>query len=339
MVLFLIAACGSPAAPADDTSPADTDLEAADTDVADTDTGVDGGDSADTAGDDPSPYVLDDSGAVEQAMFDAGEVALGITAAFEATFALDPILLADAHDTIWAQRDEGCPAYDADYLLAYSRYSWNDDCVSESGAHFDGRAYFRGETATVYASYVYDRYLYLNTSSMLMTRADGQSLSAAGYAYYYDIDRSASGYVQSYLRLYGAFQWEGADYASAWFGSPPQMDLSISTTQYTAGSTYTSLDGSLSAISADITAVNFSSIWYENSTSNACAVEPGGTVRLRDSEGRWYEVTFDGPVRNGASSFPAWCDGCGAVWWRGEYLGEACPDFTRLLDWERRPWN
>jgi hypothetical protein len=26
------------------------------------------------------------------------------------------------------------------------------------------------------------------------------------------------------------------------------------------------------------------------------------------------------------------------VWWRGEVIGEACPDTSGLVSWETRPW-
>jgi hypothetical protein len=31
------------------------------------------------------------------------------------------------------------------------------------------------------------------------------------------------------------------------------------------------------------------------------------------------------------------CDGCGAIWFRGEVIGEACVDATRWLD-QVRSW-
>ena len=59
---------------------------------------------------------------------------------------------------------------------------------------------------------------------------------------------------------------------------------------------------------------------------------------MRDSEGEWYDVNFQGPPYQGARVLPNDCDGCGQVYYRGELLGEVCPDFSILTDWEDRPW-
>ena len=63
-----------------------------------------------------------------------------------------------------------------------------------------------------------------------------------------------------------------------------------------------------------------------------------GNQQARDNAGQWYDVLFDGPLEYGEQVDPDLCDGCGQVWYRGEPLGEACVDFSHLLDWSGRPW-
>jgi hypothetical protein len=49
-------------------------------------------------------------------------------------------------------------------------------------------------------------------------------------------------------------------------------------------------------------------------------------------------VSFDGPGEFGQPYDGAGCDGCGEVWFRGEPAGQACVDFSGLLDWTEAPW-
>jgi hypothetical protein len=68
-------------------------------------------------------------------------------------------------------------------------------------------------------------------------------------------------------------------------------------------------------------------------SGSECSSEPGGTVSVRDAEGEWYDVTFQGPVSGSSTSFPAECDGCGEVWFRGAPIGDVCPDLSTLQTW------
>jgi hypothetical protein len=61
-------------------------------------------------------------------------------------------------------------------------------------------------------------------------------------------------------------------------------------------------------------------------------------VSLRDSDGNWYDVVFDGPILYDDVIDPAVCDGCGEAWYRGEPMGTVCADFNALVDWEVSPW-
>ena len=75
------------------------------------------------------------------------------------------------------------------------------------------------------------------------------------------------------------------------------------------------------------------------SGSPALSLLPGieAAHLLRDAEGRWLSILFDVDAETWAVDEGA-CDGCGAVWWQGQEIGEACIDASVLLDWEERPW-
>ena len=61
-------------------------------------------------------------------------------------------------------------------------------------------------------------------------------------------------------------------------------------------------------------------------------------MSVRDLDGDWYDVVFDGPTDWGADSDPDLCDGCGEAYFRGEDVGAVCPDFSGLNGWEGTPW-
>ncbi len=289
---------------------------------------------------DPAPYLLDDTAAAAAPALDAEEVAEAIGASIEAVLALDPVHLADAYEGIWAGRDEDCPYYYPEYLELYDQYIWTDSCTSDQGYRFDGYAYYMAYHGYVGSYYTYDRYFYLYTSSMSIADPAGESLTGSGYAYYYDIDYWYYGYRAGYGLIQGTFDWEGPSYQDSWLSRRLSVDLAVASTYYPAGYRYLSLNGSLGDVSETVTAVNFDSVYLESAnTGTACGLEPSGSIRVRDAEGTWYEVAFDGPAYSGATSFPAHCDGCGDVWWRGENLGVACPDFSALVSWESDPWH
>ncbi|MBM4392255.1 MAG: hypothetical protein FJ090_14135 [Deltaproteobacteria bacterium] len=290
---------------------------------------------------DPSPYIIDDSASAETPALTAAEVGTAIEAAIDVVRALSPHDIADAYESVWDLRDDGtCPYYYPEYVELYNQYIWYDSCTAASGASFDGYAYYSAYHDYVGSYYTYDRYFSLYGSPVNMTMPNGEMLTGSGTAYMYDIDYWAYSFRAANATIQGTWRWDGATFADSWLGDGVSIDLSVSGTQYYAGATYTSINGSLAEINDQISAVNFDSVYLMNSlTGTNCADEPGGTIRIRDAEGNWYEATFNGPAYSGAPSFPAYCDGCADVWWRGENIGEACPDTSGLVNWESNPWN
>lgn len=300
-----------------------------------------------TAANDPedagsSPYLVDDSGSDAVPALTADQIASGIESAIDVAFTIDPALLFDATASIWSGRDDGdCPYYYPEYLELYNEYIWTDSCTAASGNAFSGSAYYYawdGRYSYYYGTY--DRYDYFYGDASL-SRADGQTLDASGTAYYYDFDGlDYSGYREPYSLLQGAFDWTGPEYAGTWLAASYTLDLYTVGLEYSTGGRSIVLDGSLGGLSGEVNAVTFGSLYSENLTlGTTCVTEPGGTISVRDNEGGWYDVHFDGPAFHGASVFPAACDGCGDAWWRGQYVGQVCPDFAALLGWEGRPWG
>lgn len=296
---------------------------------------------ADDSSADPSPYVTDDTAAVAAPELTADQVGAAIEASIEAILAMDPYDIADAYESIWALRDDGtCPYYYPEYLELYDQYIWYDTCTATSGARFDGYGYYTAYHGYVGSYYTYDRYFSLYGSPVNMSLPNGETLTGSGSAYTYDIDYWAYGFRASTATIQGTWRWDGEAWADSWLGDGVSIDISFYGTQYLSGATYAQLNGSLADINEQITAVSFEDVYLMNAAAGtACASEPAGTIRIRDAVGGWYDATFSGPAYSGAPSFPAYCDGCVEVWWRGESLGETCPDTSALVGWVGRPWN
>ena len=77
---------------------------------------------------------------------------------------------------------------------------------------------------------------------------------------------------------------------------------------------------------------------YSNELGSECDLEPYGTISVRDNDGNWVDVVFDGPAYWGAWAFQPHCDGCGMAYFRGEEVGPTCIDFSSWLEWENLSW-
>lgn len=66
-----------------------------------------------------------------------------------------------------------------------------------------------------------------------------------------------------------------------------------------------------------------------------CALEPFGTLEIRDHSGTWYTLDFD---YTDEGVYEGTCDGCGAAYVGAEYQGEVCTDTSVLWSWEGAPW-
>jgi len=363
-VLLLLLACNTvkdlPAPPgasetatsaSDETSePGDTTGPGSDTTGGDTDTsggatGTSDDTSDDTTGsgteptdeDEPYLYEEDDDGD-EQLNLDVLERGLGD--ALDVIFSIDPMSFHETYEALANSGDGYCPYYYEEYITAYDQFYWRDSCTADGGVEFSGYG-----ISYAYADYVdgdadYSINAYFSGAARLIDD-EGRRMDASGYSRYYEYDYVPDGRTYFYSRIWGEFSWEG-DGGRTWLSSGLTMDI------YTYGARYitydpvgyyTLLDGSLAGLDGAVTAINLTDVFlYSESMDSACPDEPSGTISLRDADGDWYDVEFQGPRYWGGEAFPGECDGCGDVFFRGEPLGAICPDFSHLKDWGDRPW-
>jgi hypothetical protein len=141
--------------------------------------------------------------------------------------------------------------------------------------------------------------------------------------------------------MYGTFRWEGDEFADQWVGQGVDASVAVSAGWYGEASTYILIDGTVGDLEGAANAAEFADVYrFDAAIGSSCPGEPSGSIAVRDSEGEWYTVDFDGPAFSGGTIFPADCDGCGDIWYRGVKVGQACPDFTQLSDWGvEGPWD
>jgi hypothetical protein len=288
----------------------------------------------------PVPYVVDEPDPPVPALTaEAIEAAIGEAVAGVLAVHAGPVLAAYVEAMAGS---DGCPDYD-DY--DGSRY-WYDECTSAAGTAYSGYAFWVAYDAWAdgYGN-VYDGHALYGVGDIAL--ADGTRFEFGGSAY--EIVATPAGvdpldpawhvYYQSVVQ--GAFAYDGPAAAGTWLAEGGEPDLNA-TVYYApaydgkvvalAGSAAATADGVATAVVLDDV------VLMSDNLVPDCPGEPSGVVSVRDADGQWYDVLFDGPAEYGAATDPDLCDGCGSAWFRGELLGTVCPDFSPLLGWEGRPW-
>lgn len=303
-------------------------------------TSMETGDTGDT--DEPTPWVFDDSAPPEAAY---GPEAIGhaLQAFVDTAFDLHPIPLLGAFEAVMAEAGTTCPTLlqDGVYPLWYEP----DGCIAETGAAFDGYAYYlTGDIEE--GDYLYDgQYI---SGEATMTSAVGDTLLVAGSAYLVHGDSLRAEEDPQFHHLYqsrvsGAFDWSGPEATGTWLEDDASPDLTVAAYRYPniGDGRAVTITGSVSGLDTEIDTVWFDEMTLiEASLGSDCSQEPSGIVAVRDPSGAWYDVLFDGPTEDLEVVAPDACDGCGDAWFRGVEVGEVCVDFTPLFAWSGdSPWS
>jgi hypothetical protein len=289
---------------------------------------------------DPSEYIKE-AEPVEP-LLSLAQIEAGIGAAIDTVQSIDPAPLHAVYRQVRADGDLSCPSYDEEYTLDYpDRLYWRDACTVGAGASFSGYVYSYDFGSYIDSSetYEYGGYAYYNGSAKVVD-SQGHTFIGSGYSSYYERTHLSNNDVTFYSSLSGNFRTDNPDYAGTWLERDLNISLHLSGTLYEEGYTAIAYDVSMSGLEGAINAIRLDDVYlYAEDLGSMCELEPAGLIGLRDEAGSWYEVEFDGPKYWGAGAFPPDCDGCGRVYFRGQLLGEVCPDFSRLQTFEHRPWQ
>lgn len=280
------------------------------------------------------PYILPESQA-EPPSLDGPTVVAEVTDLVASLLTLNATPVVDAYWEVMGAADGGCPYY-YPYMSepGLEFVYWYDDCASGAGSRFVGASY-----EGIYTDYESGGFFYNGTylfSQFDVDTAEGQVLHGNGEAAVYQADAAdgTMAYFMSYLD--GDFSWTGA--TGSWLGSGllPALTLQVLTIPELGSQVY--VDGGASGLGGSFDTIIFDGlVLTAEALGSDCGDEPGGSVLLRDAEGNWYDILFDGPDVTGTGGDGA-CDGCGTAWFEGSNLGPVCMDFSALLAWEDRPW-
>lgn len=282
----------------------------------------------------PTEYVFEEE--EPQALLSLEEIETAILHSFDILHRLNPTVVHNAYAHIRDDYGSECPSFYEDYDYDY----WRDSCETEDGSLFSGQAaYWR------YQEYEDENYLYLDdayySGDAKITTAENETFLGSGYARHEYKKSLTSDNTYLYWDVWGEFGWNGSGEEGTWIKEDYTIDFTRWTYNYNAKNddTYTGLSGGLSGIEGTVNTVLLRDIMiYGEGLGSECSIEPYGTVSVRDDEGQWYDVVFDGPAYWGAWSFQPHCDGCGIAFFRGKEIGTACVDFTSWLDWGSIEW-
>lgn len=253
-----------------------------------------------------------------------------------------PVLF--GYDSVMLSSDDYCP-----YAYAYDDFSgpgldttlWYGGCETGSGAVFDGYAFH----------VVYDEY-YVSDGDLTYDGTyvfgqleviddQGRTFRAGGGAYALEAHTGESADTPIELHqsiVSGTFSWDG-DEGSSWLSTDLLPDLTLTSYWWPEhDSGYLYLHGGASGLGGTVDTVVLDELQIADAALGWCDKEPYGQASVRDDDGNWYDVVYDGQTWDSPALGDGTCDGCGAVYFRGDYLGEACSDFSPLVSWENRPW-
>jgi len=289
--------------------------------------------TADSAPAADAPYIYEeDAPPVAALSLDevTGLVSEGVGAVWD--YSASPIFT--AYEAGMARASSGCPNY---YDYDGSAY-WYDTCTAADGTQFSGYSFYQLYAGTDAGDGSYWDGAALNGVGSIQG-ADGSGLEFGGSTYAIQITSQLpvddpSWYSGYYLVIQGGFQGSGPLVAGSWLEADAGPDLSLYT--YYAPSyegRAVSLSGSLGGLGDGTQAVVFDGVYLmSENVMPDCPGEPAGVVSVRDADGSWYDVIYDGPATYDAPVEAELCDGCGEVYFRGEDLGAVCGvDFSGLL--------
>jgi hypothetical protein len=233
----------------------------------------------------------------------------------------------------------GCPARLTQDYGAAKVYFWQGACTDEAGRMWAGQG-----AVITYTDLVNEVGTFSGQQIQMagrITAPDGTWLEGAGTATWFHGGSEQLAAVSHALT--GSWTAGGPGVTTAAGASPwldgtrnPSLEVVRWTYLPTGGDNLT-VRGGLSFAEGGPWGEAITAISFEDFTARAreagasCPREPGGAVALRDADGAWIDVFFDGPTDRAAETDAALCDGCGDAWYRAEALEAVCVDARPLL--------
>lgn len=282
----------------------------------------------------PTEYIYE-GGDAPAPDLDPAALSAAIEAAFDSMDALDSTPFGVAYADVMALADASCPysleLNDGENPLTY----WEDDCEASTGARFDGTTYHYDFDDVDADGFVLNGW-FTGFSGSVLDAAGRELAGSAQVSSLHGVSPALEYFQQT---INGGITWTEAEEGTWLTGA---LRPTLTRTAYyapDADAHYISLEGGLTGLAGELDTLSVAEFILQDANAGSdCPDEPHGTVSVRDGNGDWYDVVFDGPIDADADTDPALCDGCGQTWYRGEAVGETCVDFSSLLDWGTQPW-
>lgn len=274
----------------------------------------------------PTPWIFEATPESSESR-SLAEVEAAVQDAVDRVRSVQAAPLLDIYAGLLATADEACPGR---YASGEGSY-WSNTCTSSDGTDWLGFAFTADQVYASEEGTQEGRTLYAGGT---ITTPESWRFEASGTAAIQSTFTPALAQHVSVVR--GSFSWDGPSADGTWLADGLAPDLTtVGYTVVTPAGRGLLLDGGLAGLPGG--AVAFDGLTALTPSLGGCAEEPGGSLAVRNPDGSWTDVVFDGPLEaGGPDSGP--CDGCGVAWHRGEKIGKVCADFSTLLAWEERPW-
>jgi hypothetical protein len=294
-----------------------------------TDEASDSGDAVDL----PSPYIVDEE-EPPQPGFTGDELASAVQQALDEVIGINAEPIFWGYDAAMAGENDDCPSR---YANEYGTY-WFDQCTSDAGYSFSGYGFYYEMVDVADGDYIWNGEQLFGAA--LVTTADGHEFGAAGGAQHMYGVNQVDGNLAWQTYIQGTFEYDGPEATGTWLEGAMSPDFSSYAIRVpSVDGHFVSIDGGISGFDGDVSAVAFDQLAVGDANVGwPCEGEPFGMVSVRASDGHWYDVLFDGPdPASWMVDDPDLCDGCGAGYFRGEYIGDVCIDTTPLTGWGDAP--
>ena len=293
-------------------------------------------DAVDTADLVTSPYIYDEDEPAAPEL-SVEDVAGAVTELIGVLLNLNAGPILTAYEASMSGQQQDCP----DYYEQDGSVYWYDYCYAADGSSFSGYGFLYDYVDHEQDGYIYNGQQVYTVSEIV--DSEGATFTGGGGAQNLRLDYVGTENVMHTTWssvINGSFAYDGPGTADSWMGEGLAPDGVVYVTEIPeeAGlgvwGRLIVADGGVGGLTgtANTVVVDTFHVWPAV-FGNSCEIEPHGTVSVRDTEGLWYDLVFDG--------VEAWseevvdeadCDGCGTVYFHGDVLGEACVDVSGLME-------
>lgn len=263
--------------------------------------------------------------------------------------------------------EENCPQYDlerlndpADGFLAWSANGSCDSDLSTARFQGDGESRRRENFAGDDGEFIIQELSMGSTSRIFENRdinAGPKFELAIGMDYVEAAPVQGSTDIATFADFDGTAFWNGTGSGAVWLSQRYSLDFEVSS-QVIGANKQIFIRGIVSGLQnplidaiifndLEMTLATFPDPNDPNIILSTCQLEPAGSVELRDTNGYWYRLSFQG-TRDFDDVAGDQCDGIGSLVIINDPINNpidtqtpqpVTPNFTGLSDWGGRPWR